>query len=64
MNLCSAAAVMISVEVLIGLVIGYPAMLWAVGGGWWGLAGMALHLTLLLKVRLRFRDIKHNKAFH
>jgi hypothetical protein len=47
----SACAVMMHVELLIGLVIGYPAMLWAVGGGWWGLIGMALHLALLLKVR-------------
>jgi hypothetical protein len=39
------------VEVLIGLVIGYPAMLWLVGGGWWGLTGMVLHLVLLLKVQ-------------
>lgn len=43
-------AAMMNVEVIIGLVIGYPAMLWAIGGRWWGLIGMALHLTLLLKV--------------
>jgi hypothetical protein len=47
----STCTAMMQVEVLIGLVIGYPTMLWAVGGGWWGLIGMVVHLALLLKVQ-------------
>ncbi len=31
------------------LVVFYPAMLWVVGGRWWGLLGMVFHLALLLK---------------
>ena len=63
-NLSTSAAALMQVEVLVGLVIGYPAMLWAVGGGWWGLTGMALHLVLLLKVQPSFNCIVRGSDIH
>ena len=62
-NLSIPAAALMQVEVLIGLVIGYPAMLWVVGGGWWGLTGMVLHLVLLLKVQPSIACIVQGSVF-
>ena len=42
-RVCSANTVMGQKEPICNLVLLYPAMLCFVGGGWWGLAGMAAH---------------------
>lgn len=46
---CAGAAVLLGSSGYLPVVVFYPAMLWVVGGRWWGLLGMVFHLALLLK---------------